>query len=459
MVAEKNIIVAFEFGSSVIRGVAGKKEADGSLHVLAIEQERINDSIRRGTVHNLNKTTSAITRIKDRLNERLGIFINRAYVGIAGQSLHTVSNKVNRKMEAKEKVTQEMIDSLMDENRAVHYPDREVLEVAPQEYHLGIDTTTDPIGIQTDKIEGHYLNVIARNSLQENIRNCMHEAGLEIVELLITPLELAKALLPDTDKRSGCALVDIGAETTTVAIFTKNILRHLVTIPLGGKNITTDLAKLKNMEMEEAEELKLKYGVAKMSPDKDETHRQLLISNDRKIAEEELQSITSSRYAEIVANVWNQIKKGKWENDLLSGITLTGGAAAMKGLPEMFTQMKDLGTNKIKLAKQLLANLQCGTSVNNSEMGFNAAIALLMSANENCTGEEPKKEIDEVIIDQPVTINEPEAVHEDPAADQSQENEVDNNEKPVAEPKPKKKNGSIFTSIGTFFKKMVEEDE
>ena len=96
MVAEKNIIVAFEFGSSAIRGIAGQKEADGSLHILATEQEKISDSIRRGTVYNINKTTSAITRIKERLNEKLGIYITRAYVGIAGQSLHTANHKVCR---------------------------------------------------------------------------------------------------------------------------------------------------------------------------------------------------------------------------------------------------------------------------------------------------------------------------------------------------------------------------
>lgn len=447
MVAEKNIIVAFEFGSSAIRGVAGRKEADGSIYVLAIEQERISDSIRRGTVHNLNKTTSAITRIKDRLNDRLGINITRAYVGIAGQSLHTASNKVVHVSDGKEKVTQELIDALMDENRNIQYPDREILEVEPQEYHLGTEITNDPIGIQTDKIEGHYLNVIARNSLQENIRNCMREAGLDIVELLITPLELAKAILPDTEKRSGCALVDIGAETTTVAIFTKNILRHLITIPLGGKNVTTDLAKTNNLEMEEAEALKQKYGVAQIPNDKDNNFRQLSISNDRTLSEEELQLITSARYAEIVANVWNQISKGKWENDLLSGITLTGNGAAMKGVTEAFLQMKNFGSNKIKLAKQLLASMQKSTAVNGTETGFNAALALLMSASENCVGDAPQV-VEEVsvpeIVEPTETITEP-GIPETP----------DTTETKVE----KKKGPGFFKRVGNVLKKMVEEDK
>ncbi len=458
MVAENSIIVAFELGSSAIRGVAGKRESDGSIHILAIEQEKINDSIRRGKVHNLKKTTSAITRIKEKLNERLNVYITRAYVGIAGQSLHTASNKVARSTDASQQVTQELIDSLLDENRAIHYPEREILDVAPQEYRVGNELNNEPIGIQADKIEGHYLNIIALAKLQENIRKCMRDANLEVVELFITPMELAKALLPDTGKHSGCALVDIGAETTTIAIFTKNILRHLVTIPLGGKNVTTDLAKLKNLEMEEAEDLKIKYGVAQMSNDKDINYRQLSISNDRTINEKEIQQITSARYGEIVANIWNQICKGKWENDLLSGITLTGGGASMRGLTEAFVSMKEISVSKIKLAKQMLANMQVENSVNTAETGFNSAIALLMSATENCIGEvpEPETRVEEPVVD------------EGPAVGES-ENEEDVQEGPttpagkaegISEPEePKEKKKGLFGRFGSFMKKMVEEDE
>lgn len=439
MVAENNIIVAFELGSSSIRGVVGKREADGSIRILAIEQEKISGSIRRGTVYNINKTTNAIARIKDRLNEKLNVYITRAYVGIAGQSLHTVSNKVVRSCGVKEKITQEVVDMLMDENRSVEYPDREILDVAPQEYRLGIDVQADPIGIQADRIEGRYLNIIARKSLQEDIRTCMRDAGLDVVELLITPIELAKALLPDTEKRSGCALVDIGAETTTVSIFTKNILRHLVTLPLGGNNVTTDLANLKQMEQDEAELIKLKYGVAQVPGDKQDLSRQIHISNNRNIAEEELQRITSARYDEIVANVWNQIcKDNKWQNELLSGVTLTGGAATMKGLPEAFAQMKNFDATKIKVAKQLLSGVQCEASVDNSVSGFNAALALLMSATENCVGEAPDQsgvEEDET----PAEVFEPET--------------------PVVEEAPKPKKTSFFSRWGEKIKKMVNEDE
>lgn len=460
MVAEKDIIVAFELGSSAIRGIAGRKEADGSIRILAIDQEQINGSIRRGIIYNISKTTSAITRIKERLNERLNVNIKRAYVGIAGQSVHTVFNKVTKTYETKTEVTQEIIDNLMDSNRAVQYPDREILEVAPQEYHLGIDTAPEPIGIQVEKIDGRYLNIIARSILQENIRHCMHDADLEVVELFITPLEVAKALLPDTDKRSGCALVDIGAETTTVAIFTKNILRHLATIPLGGKNVTNDIATLKKVETDEAETIKLKYGKAIAPVEKEENPKQIRISNDRNVSEDEIQRITSARYDEIISNVWNQIDKGKWQNDLLSGITITGGASYMADMAEAFAKMNNIDANKIKTAKELLGTMTCDSRVNKNTKGFNSAIALLMQGSENCIGEDivPEEETEEVVEQEVVVAAGGEVAGitpEEPKKEEEKEEEIKNDEKKEKKPK----GPGLITRLGNILGKLVNEED
>lgn len=403
MGVEKEIIVAIELGSSAIRGIAGKKEADGSMQILAIEQERIGGIIRRGVIYNIDKTKTAIERIKDRLNEKLGVCINRAYVGIAGQSVHTENNRVKRIMDCRIKVDQDLVDSLMDENRNTQYPDREILEVVPQEYHLGINSEMDPVGTQTDQIEGRYMNVIARTQLQDNIRRCMKEAGLEVVELFTTPLVLADSLLPDTEKRSGCALIDLGAETTTVAIFTKNLLRHLVTIPLGGNNITNDIASLKKVDFEEAETLKKKYGAAIIEKKNSDEYKTISISNDRKVDELEIKQIVCARMEEIIANIWNQIEKGKWQEELLSGITLTGGGAAMEGLQEAIARPS---TNRIKIAKELILSTPTTDNEQSDIEGLNSAIALLLHGNESCATE-PVTEEEQMAEEEPIVAEEP----------------------------------------------------
>lgn len=448
MGADKDIIVAIELGSSAIRGIAGKKEADGSMQLLAIEQEKNSGIIRRGVIYNIDKTKTAIERIKERLNEKLGVNITRAYVGIAGQSVHTESQHIKRVMNSRIKVSQELVDSLMDENRDTRYNDREILEVIPQEYRLGNNLETDPVGTQTDQIEGRYMNVIARTQLQENIRRCMREAGLEVVELFTTPLVLADSLLTDTEKRSGCALIDLGAETTTISIYTKNMLRHLATIPLGGNNITNDIASLKKVDFEEAEALKVKYGVALLEKKNSDEYKTLDISNDRKIDELELKQIVCARVEEIIANIWNQIEK--WQDELLSGITLTGGAAALEGLAEAIALPKNFSVNRIKVAKELKLNSSQDAGIRTTDLkGLNSAIALLLHGNESCATEIIPVEEEPV---QPIVSVQEEEEQPTAQTEDIQKNEEKEEEKQV---KPKR-TGSGFFSI---LKKLVTDDE
>ena len=463
MGADKDIIVAFELGSSAIRGIAGRKEADGGMQILAIEQERIGGIIRRGVIYNIDKTKSAIERIKERLNEKLGVVIKRAYVGIAGQSVHTENNRVKRIMDSRIKVSQELVDSLMDENRNTQYPDREILEVIPQEYHMGINSDIDPVGTQTDQIEGRYMNVVARTQLQENIRRCMREAGLDVVELFTTPLILADSLIPDTEKRSGCAIIDFGAETTTIAIYTKNILRHLATIPLGGNNMTNDIVSLKKVEFEEAESLKKKYGAALIEKKNSDDYKTISISNDRKIDELELKQIVSARTEEIIANIWSQIEKGKWQDELLSGIILTGGGAVLEGLSDAIALPKNFSTNRIKIAKDLILGTPTSSDVNTKDIeGLNAVIALLLHGNESCATEVMAEEVEvpveeEVLEQEQPKTEEPTVQETDPETNPETEENIEEKEEEKKE--EKKKKSSALSKFGRILRDLVSSDE
>src|SRR5574344_2235564 len=110
-------------------------------------------------------------------------------------------------------------------------------------------------------IEGGFLNIIAKSNLRTNIETVFGNVGIGIVEELISPLQLANNVLTDAEKRSGCALVDLGADTTTLVVFKNNIVRYLVTIPLGSNNINKALATLP-VDEAETEDIKIKYGDA-----------------------------------------------------------------------------------------------------------------------------------------------------------------------------------------------------
>jgi cell division protein FtsA len=238
--------------------------------------------------------------------------------------------------------------------------------------------------MQVEMLEANFINIIARPTLEENIRKCVAAAGLDVQEVLISPLCLANALLAANEKRSGCALVDMGADTTTVSVYVNNILRHLCVIPLGGSNVTSDITSLK-VEAEEAEELKKKYGTAYRSDTEDKTGEKVNLSFDRTEDVEKLQEIVEARYEEIIANVNSRISA--YKDKMLSGIVVTGGAARIPDLQKAFSRQTG-GDINVRIVKGLPENVSVsfGVQVGDPDR-LNTLYALLLAGKENCVGE------------------------------------------------------------------------
>ena len=384
MGAEKDIIIAVELASTAIRAIAGKREPDGSMQVLAFAQEQSSNTIRKGIIDNIDKTTQTLTRVIKTLGEKLGVRVKSIYIGLGGQSLRSVHNRVLLQFDGRELISHKTIDKMHDTNNGVVYPNAEIKEVVPQEYMIGSRDIVDPVGMQAEMIEANFINVIARATLEENIRKCVSDAGLEVEEVLVSPICLADSLLAPNEKRSGCALVDIGADTTTVTVYLNNILRHLCVIPLGGSNVTSDITSLK-VEAEEAEELKKKYGTAYRSDSDDKAGQKINLSFDRTEDEEKLREIVEARYEEIIANVNHHI--ASYKDKLLSGIIVTGGAARIPDLIIAISKQTNADLN-VRLAKGLPENVSISHGVQVDEPDrLHTLYALLQAGRENCVSE------------------------------------------------------------------------
>ncbi len=460
MGASENIIVALEFGSSAILGIAGYRKPDGTLKILGIEQERTTESIKKGVIYNIDTTTAAIRSIVARLSQRLGKQIKRAYVGLQGQSLHTERNNFTRVFQTKVKITNEVMDNLMDNNLSTTYPNAEILDVVPQEYTVGHHTVANPVGIQGEQIEAKYLNIVARRTLVENLKQCMAKAGIEIADMFIAPLALAECIVSESDRRSGCALVDFGAETTTVSVYDNTTLRHLVVIPIGGENITKDLMDCRQMQADESETIKRKHGVAYVAQET-EHPLDIPISSNRTLNENELQNIIGARVEEIVANVWAQLKP--MTESLLAGIIITGGAAQMKDMTEAIKHYT--GQERVKAAKNLITTADVAPGVVTPQgTNLDTLLSLLLTGEANCTDDlEPEEvsaethaeisidEVEDKLIEQPVSAEAPEEVPQDPEPAE---------QKPEEKKEKKAKNyGQKFKNFGSWLTKMVSEDE
>lgn len=388
MATDDKIFVAVELGSTKITAIAGQKQPDGAILVLDYVQETSTSFIRKGRINNINKMAQCIhSIIKEKMEKKLNKTITRVYVGAGGMGMHSERNSVMRHLGEKTQITNEIIRSLMETNRTMPNSEREIFEVIPQDFVLGAQKTGDPVGISSESIEGHYLNIISSASVSQDIRGCFQQENIGIAGFPITVCALADAILNEAEKRSGCVLVDMGAETTTVAVFRGNLLRHLAVIPLGGASINRDLSNLQ-IEDDEAEELKIRLGSAYREDMED--HPAIALQDGRSINFEDFSGLVEARMEEIILNVNHQISLSGYDKSLLiGGLIITGGAAGIKDINKAF--LKHTGFEKIRLVKnlRLAVRLDGRQSASfNADGTFNGAIALIDKCEHNCCGEE-----------------------------------------------------------------------
>lgn len=376
-------IVAIELGSSVFRGIAGKKNLDGSITVQALVKEDATQCIRKGVVNNIDKTATCLKNIVAKLSKTMKQNISHVYVGVGGQSVRSVRNVIVKDLPTETIVDGDIVDGLMDSNRGMDYPDLEILNVVTQEYKVGNQYVVDPVGIKGTRLEGNFLNIAQRKLFYSNLNEAFDKAGIAIAELFPAPLVLADNVLTESEKRGGCVLVDLGADTTTVSVYHKSLLRHLAVIPLGGNNVTKDITALK-MEEREAELLKLKHGSAYTEIADMDPALTYSIDGERTIESKQLIELVEARVEEIVQNVWHQVP-AEYVSKLLGGIILTGGGSNMKNIELAFKKY----THMDKIRKARFVNLAIKSNIadiNKHDTTLNTIISLLAKGDMNCAG-------------------------------------------------------------------------
>jgi cell division protein FtsA len=379
----KDFIVAIELGSSKVTGIAGQKKPDGSISILALVREDSSSFIRKGVVYNIDKTAQCLTSIIKKMEAQLQTRITQVFVGVGGQSIRSVKNSIVRDLPVDTIITQEMVLELMDANWNLDYPDQKILDVAEQEYRVDTQLQMDPVGIRANRLEGNFLNILERKSFFQNLNKCFETANIKVADMYLAPLALANAVLTEAEKRSGCALVDIGADTTTVSVFWKNVLRHLAVIPLGSDNVTKDIASLQ-MEEHDAEQMKLRYGSAYTDNNDIDPNLKYSIDSDRQVESRRFIEIVEARVEEIIENVRYQIP-AEYYDKLLGGIILTGGGSNMKNIEQAFTKYTRI--EKVRVAKFVTTTINSGNDQIKARNGmFNTVLGLLAKGDMNCAG-------------------------------------------------------------------------
>lgn len=350
-------IAALEIGSFKITGAVGVYSSDeDNLKILAVEQEESGDSVRYGIINNPEEVAAKVNRIIDRLNASPAVAPRRVaalFVGLAGRSLHSVASDVKLIFPEETEITGDMLKRLRQDASAVALDsNQEILATVARSYQIDGMETASPKGAMGKTIAAVYDIIVGRSELKRNIQRALSErTPVEIKGMIITPIAAADVVLSDEEKRLGCMLVDFGAETTSVSIYSKGNLCYYATLPLGGRNITRDLTTLPLLE-EKAEEIKCESGRAVAL----ETSSKLNIDG---VKYAEVSNLVVARAEEIVANVIEQISyAGLKEKDLPAGIICIGGGAQLLGILELLEYQSGLNARMGHLSPSKIQALE-----------------------------------------------------------------------------------------------------
>lgn len=340
-------VAAIEISSSKIIAAAGIMRADGRLDIIASDQERGTESVRYGIIQNLEETSRRLTRVIDRLQMKSSVaprVITSLYVGLGGRSLRNVRTEVEISLPDESEITDAILARLRELalDTAID-SSLEVVDAIPRVYYIGKTETLSPKGAVGNSIRAVYDLIVCRPELCRNMKRTIEDkAGIHINGFLVTALSTAQVVLTTEEKRLGCMLVDMGAETTTVSIYKNGSLRYLATLPLGGRNITRDIES-QSLLTERAEEIKITRGNAIAS-------QTVSLRNMNGISMDEINNLIVARSEEIVANIVEQLKyAGFKEKDLPVGVICIGGGAKLNGMLELLGSQIDMNVREGKL--------------------------------------------------------------------------------------------------------------
>ena len=259
----KDLIVGLDIGTSKVVAAVAEVMPDGRYEVIGLGQHE-SKGLRKGVVVNIEATVESIQRALEEAELMADCKIRNVYAGIAGSHIQSFNSSGMVAIKDKE-VTGADVARVIETAKAVNIPtDQQVLHVLPQEFIVdGQEDMREPIGMSGMRLEVRVHIVTGAVSAVQNIVKCVRRCGLEVQDLILQPMASSMRCCPTDEKELGVVLIDIGGGTTDIAVFSGGAIRHTAVIPIAGDQITNDIAMALRTPTSEAEEIKMRYGVAK----------------------------------------------------------------------------------------------------------------------------------------------------------------------------------------------------
>jgi len=333
----KDLVVGLDIGTAKVMAVVAEVLPSGELKLAGLGIAASN-GLKRGVVVNIDATVQSIQQALKEAELMADCKITRVYTGITGSHIRGMNSSGMVAIKDRE-VTAADVARVVETAKAINIStDQRLLLVEPQEFIIDGQDVKEPIGMSGIRLEAKVHIVTGAQSAAENIIKCVRRCGLEVEQLMLNPLASSLSVLTEDERELGVALVDIGAGTTDIAIFTNGAIRHTAVIPIAGDLITSDIAMALRTPTKDAEDIKVENGYAKQllaDPDTQVEVPGLGDRGPRMLSRQALAGVIEPRVEEIFSLVHQVLRDSGFEEMLSSGIVLTGGSCVMPGMVEL----------------------------------------------------------------------------------------------------------------------------
>lgn len=332
------VITGLDVGSSKVAAVAARKGPDG-IEILAAASCPT-DGMRKGAVVNVDATVRSIRECVAQVEKMADLSIGPVFAGVSGPLIKSFNSHAAISVKNEREVTDEDVSRVLELAKAVELPnDREILHVLTQEFSVDdMGGINDPRGMTGIRLDARVHVVTDDVPSTRNLVKCIEKAEVAIEDIVLSPLASAEAVLTPEEREVGVVLLDFGAGTVEMAVFYGGALRHTFVLPLGGGNITSDVAVGLRVPAADAEMLKINSGCALIQ----KVRRDELVElpgvggrQPRPIRRQYLSEIIEPRAEEIFTLLRKEVLRSGYEEMLGAGIVLTGGGSLLDGLPEL----------------------------------------------------------------------------------------------------------------------------
>lgn len=346
MQGQGEIIVGLDVGTTKICAVVGEI-SDHDINIVGIGTHP-SIGLRKGVVVNIESTVESIKKAIEEAELMAGCEISSVYAGIAGGHITGFNSRGIVAIKGPE-VTETDVERVIDAARAVAIPpDREVLHVLPQEFIVDDqDGIQNPVGMAGVRLEAKIHIVTGAVTSAHNIVKCANRSGLDVCDIVLESLASGEAVLTKEERELGVGLLDLGGGTTDLAVFSGKNIKHTFVLSLGGNNLTNDIAVGLRAPVAEAEIIKKKYGTClsrNISSDETIEVPGMGGREAKKLHRQILGEILEPRMEEIFTLIKREIYRAGMENNVTSGIVVTGGSSLLDGVADIGESIFNLPT-------------------------------------------------------------------------------------------------------------------